>query len=202
MLRLDETLAQMSTLREELEEWEWDEIAALLDQPEERANEQLAAMWVDRLDTRDTAQILGFARLWSPIEVVATASCRCARLVVERTSRRAGKDAIAAIETTERWARGETTLEDVWEAGQRASGAAFEGDAVAEIAADVAGSAGQNQAGFDDEALDAADRSVTAVIGILGEPGLVKVMEILRDAFAAPSVARLREAHAVRWRDA
>jgi len=189
----------MPTLREELEEWEWNEIVRVLDQPEDGANAALAAMWSECLVTGDPTQILGFARLWSRIETVALASCGCARLILDRASRRAREDAKAAVETTERWARGEATLEDVWDAKQQASARAFDGDAIAETASDAAGSAGQNQAGFDDEALDAAVRCAIAVITTLGEPGRVKVTDVFRTSFAAPTVTAIHDAHAARW---
>ncbi|MGE3768303.1 MAG: hypothetical protein AB7L94_39000 [Kofleriaceae bacterium] len=189
----------MPTLREELEEWEWNDIVALLDQPEDRANAALGAMWSERLATSDPTQILGFARCWSRIQSVAIASCGCARLVLDRVSRRARADATAAIETTERWARGDATLEDVWDARQRASGRAYEGDAVAEIASEAAEAAGDHQAGFDDEALASAERCATAVIAMLGETGRAQVIEMFRTTFGAPSMKALHDAHAARW---
>ncbi|MFT3696537.1 MAG: hypothetical protein QM831_25585 [Kofleriaceae bacterium] len=151
----------MSALGEALRDRDWPDIAAVVEGPADAIDAGLAALWASRIATHEPVAILGMASLWTTREQIAAAACACARLVIGRT-----KDprARAAVETTEMWARGEATFEEVWDAGQAAGSAAYDGDAIAEVGCDAASAAGDRVRGFDEHALEAAQRVAESVV--------------------------------------
>ncbi len=187
----------MPSLRQELEERDAADLAAILEQDPDRADGELAAMWQAVLDRRDPVEILGNAVLWCSQAVLAGAAAECVRLIVGRVRKEHLAPMTALLETVERCSRGRVALEDVWDATQVAK--SHVEDAVTEAVVEAGAAAGARQAGFDDEAINSAGCAVMAVIEIGGEGMRDSVVEILARRIPSPTVAAFHAAHAARW---
>jgi hypothetical protein len=173
----------MTSLRDELHDREADDLVEIIEGDPERVNSRLTAIWDACLREGDHHRMIGTAILWCSQQTIALAVCRCVRTIVGRDC----SEARAALDTTERWARGEASLDDVWHAQRAVDELAYRNDAIAEAAAHAAESAGDDQLGFDDEALRSAAEAVSAVLA-----------EEFRRTIPSPTLAAFKLSHAAR----
>lgn len=185
----------MPTLQDDLIEREADDLVALLDGDPARADTELAEMWESWLRGADFNQLLG-AILWCDLRVLALVASRFVRLALPKRPQPA---ILAALETTERWACGDATLQDVWDAQPGVKALAYGGDMLAEAAAEVTGVAGQGFIGFDDEAVRSASDAMRITLGLVGDEARTRLVELFRALVPVPTVAAFRSAHAARW---
>lgn len=185
----------MPTLHDDLIEREADDLIALLEGDPTRADAELAAMWESWLRGGDFYQMLG-AILWCDLRVIALVASRFVRLALPKRPKPA---LVAALDATERWARGEATLKEVWDAQPAVKALAYGGDFTAEAATEVTGVAGQGFVGFDDEALRSAGDAMRITLGLVGEAARAQLVALFRELVPIPTVAVFRSAHAARW---
>ena len=187
-------LPQMASLRDELLDREADDVVAILEGDPERIDRDLAAMWNACVREGDHYRLIGTAILWCSQQTIALAVCRCVRTVVGRGP----AEAHAALDVTEKWARGEATLKEVWRAQRAVADLAYRGDAIAEAVAEAAESAGDDELGFDDEALRSAAEAVSAVLRIRGDAARPAIVDEFRQTIPPPTLAAFEMAHAAR----
>jgi hypothetical protein len=187
--------AVMPSLHDDLIEREAGDLVALIDGDPARADDELAAMWDGWLRGGDFNQLLA-SILWCDLRVIALVASRFVRLVLPKRPKPA---IVAALDTTERWARGEATLEEVWGSQPAVKALAYDGDVVAEAAAEVTGVAGQGFVGFDDEAVRSAADAMRIALGLVGEKARAQLVVLFRELVPVPTVAAFRSAHAARW---
>lgn len=184
----------MTTLRDELIENSAEDIVAILDSDPERIDSELAAMWNACLGEGDPSRIIGTAILWCSQQVVVMAVCRCVRVVVDRGP----AESRSALDVTERWTRGEASIEEVWDVESAVKERAYRGDAIAQIVTHAAAAAGDNLLGIDDEALRSASAAITALLAIRGEDARAAIVEGFRRTIPPPTSAALAAAHVAR----
>jgi hypothetical protein len=188
------TIAHVGRLREELEERDAADIAAMLEG--DRPDDALAAMWRAVLDRRDPVEIVGHAVLWCTRPVLAGAVAECVRLVVDRARRKLQPRLAAVLDLLDRHAAGTATLEDVWD--ERSEVDPLVEDAPSTAVLQALEAAGDRTIGVDDEALNSAGEAVMRVIAIAGEPARDTVIAILARRLPPPTVAAFDAAYA--WR--
>ena len=190
----DDDYLRVGSLREVLVDRDSSDLVAILDGPQPDAD--LAAMWDQVVGRRDPVEILGNAVLWCPQPMLAGAVAECVRLVIDRAPRGARARLVATLDLLARHARGEASLEDVWD--ERSAIADLVEDSPSTAVLQAAEAAGDRTRGIDDEALSSAGEAVTRVIAIAGEPVRDAVIAILVRRFGVPTVAALEAAHAAR----
>lgn len=161
------------------------------------ANAKLAELWRDVLERRDPVEVVGHAILWCSRAVIAGAVAECVRRIVDRVPSRHRAQMVSTLDTIERYARGDATLEEVWRSKSEAKSHIV--DAVTEAVLNAAESAGDNVLGFDDEALNSAGRAATEVIDTGGEAMRERIIEIMRHRIPVPTVAMFHSAHVARY---
>jgi hypothetical protein len=183
----------VGSLREELEERDAAEIAAMLEG--DRPDAALATMWSAVLDRRDPVEILGHAALWCARPVLVGAVAECVRLVVDRARKKLQPRLVAVLDLLDRHARGMATSAEAFNAECEVQRLVEDAPSTAVLqAAEAAGEA----VGYDDEALCSAGEAVMAVIAIAGESVRDTVIEILARHLPPPTVAAFDATH--EWR--
>jgi hypothetical protein len=193
---------KVRTLAEDLVDRECEDLARIVEQPPEQADLALAETWKSQLRDGSPVHLIGMASLWTTKQQLARIACACVRTVLDRAPH--GDDRPRrTLEVTERWADGEASLVEVWEAKRLAHASAWAtGSMVSEAACEAASAAGDmGMRGLDDRAVAAAGTAVARVLDAIeqSEPTAIeaaraRLVAVIERVTPPPTLAGFRAA--------